>query len=193
VAGAVKTHPRVYREIPGFDPPGSSRPSANVEPPFSDEEREAAGLPPIDSAKLQRQNDARFETAGARNQRLRAAQREQEAETRRTLGAPSPGTSSPASPPSQAAPASSSSSSSGPGVLASAATGAQAAVTGNWRGVSPAGLALGFFTWAIVLQLIRYGSKGPGDWVKAKFINKTTATPTTTTSAATGPPGSVLT
>jgi hypothetical protein len=65
--------------------------------------------------------------------------------------------------------------------------GAQSLVTGNWKGVSPAGLALGFLGWAMALQLIHGGPAELGAWLKAKFVNKVSTTATAASKTTTPP------
>lgn len=55
-----------------------------------------------------------------------------------------------------------------------------------------AGAFLGMLVYAIVLSVVDYGSAGPGMWFKAKFLNQTGSSSTTTKPAATtAPSGSV--
>lgn len=49
---------------------------------------------------------------------------------------------------------------------------------------------LGAVFYALVLSVVKYGTKGPGYWFSAKFLNKVTV-PGSTTSAASGPGTSV--
>ena|ERR1700728_1917676 len=60
-----------------------------------------------------------------------------------------------------------------------------------------AGLLLGAFMYALLLSLVNYGTSGPLDWLKAKFLNKPTAAPgtagATTGSAAPGAAKAALT
>jgi hypothetical protein len=60
-------------------------------------------------------------------------------------------------------------------------------VLGGARSETGAGLFLGAFAYALLLSLINYGTAGPGDWLRAKFLNKPTPAPGTggaTTGAA---------
>lgn len=58
------------------------------------------------------------------------------------------------------------------GTLSKTAGGMRALATGEWTGVSPAGLFLGFAGWGIALSTLRYGPKGLTGWFQAKFANK---------------------
>jgi hypothetical protein len=151
-----------------FDPPGRY----DDEEPFSDDEREEAGLPPIGTGPPPR------ESAGDQRRRLKATYRAQQQDLATGSRSSRPSSSSPSS---GAGRSHRSRRNQASGIFSKATGGAKAIATGKWGGVSPAGLLLGFVLWAACLNLLEGGPDQLGKWMGAKFVNKQYAAPTAST------------